>query len=195
MTDKQIKTFYAPNRKAWRAWLMKNHAKEQGVWLIYYKKSSGKSRVSYDDAVEEALCFGWIDSIMHPVDEHKYKQKFTPRKIKSVWSALNKRRVEKLIKENQMAAAGLAIIATGKENGSWTKIDHIENYEIPADLKKVFLKNKKLSKYYESLGKSRQKQWLYRLGSAKLPETRAKRIAELIAESKLPSKKQSASKA
>lgn len=180
----ELKTYYAKDRKSWRAWLEKNHSKEQGVWLIYYKKSSGKNRVSYADAVEEALCFGWIDSIMHPIDEHKYKQKFTPRKTKSVWSALNKKRVEKLIKENLMEPAGLKIIATGKENGSWTKIDHVENFEIPGDLKKTFSRNKKLAKYFEGLGKFRQKQWLYRLGNAKLPETRAKRISALVEEAK-----------
>ena len=106
----ELKTFYDKNRKAWREWLQKNHDKKAGVWLIYYKKGSGKSRVSYDDAVEEALCFGWIDSIMHPIDEYKYKQKFTPRKTKSVWSALNKRRIEKLIEQQLMMPAGLALI-------------------------------------------------------------------------------------
>ena len=184
MPGHELKQFYARNRKSWRSWLEKNHDKELGVWLIYYKKDSGKSRVSYDDAVEEALCFGWIDSIMHPIDEQKYKQKFTPRKTKSVWSALNKKRVEKLLEQKLMTPAGLKIIETGKQNGSWTKIDHIENFEIPADLKKVFSKNKSLHKYYSQLGKFRQKQWLYRLGSAKLPETRAKRIGEMIKASK-----------
>jgi uncharacterized protein YdeI (YjbR/CyaY-like superfamily) len=184
MPAHELKQFYARNRKAWRSWLQKNHDKELGVWLIYYKKDSGKSRVSYDDAVEEALCFGWIDSIMHPINEQKYKQKFTPRKTKSVWSALNKKRVEKLLERKLMAPAGLKIIETGKQNGSWTKIDHIENFEIPKDLKKVFSKNKSLHKYFLGLGKFRQKQWLYRLGSAKLPETRAKRIAEMIKASK-----------
>ncbi|HXL55592.1 MAG TPA: YdeI/OmpD-associated family protein, partial [Chitinophagaceae bacterium] len=153
-------------------------------WLVYYKKNSGKSRVSYDDAVEEALCFGWIDSIMQPIDEYKYRQKFTPRKTKTVWSALNKKRIEKLLEQNLMTAAGLEIIAIGKQNGSWTKLDHVENFEIPADLKKVFAKNKTVAKYFEGLGRFRQKQWLYRLGNAKLPETRAKLIAEIIAASK-----------
>src|SRR5437667_4374542 len=106
----ELKTFYPKDRKAWRQWLQKHHAKEPGVWLIYYKKNSGKSRVAYDEAVEEALCFGWIDSIMKPIDDDKYMQKFTPRKVKSVWSALNKKRVEKLMEQNLMEPAGLAII-------------------------------------------------------------------------------------
>ena len=150
------------------------------MWLIYYKKNSGKSRVAYDEAVEEALCFGWIDSIMKPIDDEKYMQKFTPRNVKSVWSALNKKRVEKLTEQNLMEPAGLSIIELGKQNGSWIKLDHVENYIIPADLAKVLAKNKRVLKYFEGLSKFRRKQWLYRLGNAKLPETRAKRIKEII---------------
>lgn len=182
MEANTLKSYYAKDRKAWRNWLQKHHSKEQGVWLIYYKKDSGKSRVSYDDAVEEALCFGWIDSIMKPIDEDKYMQKFTPRKIKSVWSALNKKRIEKLLEQKLMRPAGMAIIEIGKKNGSWIQLDHVENFIVPPDLKKFFAKNKKVLKYFEGLGRFRQKQWLYRLHNAKLPETRAKRMAELVAE-------------
>jgi uncharacterized protein YdeI (YjbR/CyaY-like superfamily) len=184
MDENTLKFYYAKDRKAWRNWLQKYHTKETGVWLIYYKKDSGKSRVSYNDAVEEALCFGWIDSIMKPIDEDKYMQKFTPRKIKSVWSALNKKRVEQLLEQNLMTTAGLAIIDAGKKNGSWGQLDHVENFIVPPDLKKFFVKNKKVLKYFKALGKFRQKQWLYRLHNAKLPETRKKRIAELVAEAK-----------
>ena len=180
----ELKKFYAKDHKAWRKWLQQHHSKEPGVWLIYYKKDSGKSRVPYDEAVEEALCFGWIDSIMKPIDEEKYMQKFTPRKTKSVWSALNKRRVEQLIANNLMADAGLKIIEVGKQNGSWTKLDHVENFEVPADLKKVLAKNKKLAQWFDGLAKFNRKSWLYRLGNAKLPETRAKRIAEMLVEFK-----------
>jgi uncharacterized protein YdeI (YjbR/CyaY-like superfamily) len=174
------KKYYAKDRKAWRNWLQKYHSTEPGVWLIYYKKDSGKTRVSYADAVEEALCFGWIDSIMKPIDKEKYAQKFTPRKTKSVWSALNKSRVEKLTAQKLMAPAGMAIIEAGKKNGSWGKLDHVESFMVPPDLEKLFAKNKKVLKYFEGLAKSSRKQWLYRLHNAKLPETRAKRIAELV---------------
>jgi uncharacterized protein YdeI (YjbR/CyaY-like superfamily) len=175
------KKYYAKDRKAWRNWLEKNHAKEPGVWLIYYKKNSGKTRVSYEDAVEEALCFGWIDSTSKPMDEEKYAQRFTPRKIKSVWSALNKTRVEKLIEQKLMSPAGIAIIDASKKNGSWEQLDHVESFTVPAELKNLFAKNKKVQKYFEGLAKFSRKQWLYRLHKAKLPETKAKRIAELIA--------------
>jgi len=97
MVSPELKTVYARDRKAWRNWLQKNHSKSAGVWLIYYKKSSGNPRLEYNDAVEEALCFGWIDSTIRPIDEKKYMQRFTPRKPKSGWSALNKHRVEKMI--------------------------------------------------------------------------------------------------
>ena len=182
METATIRRFYAKNRKAWRQWLQKNHAKAAGVWLVYYKKDSGKSRVSYDDAVEEALCFGWIDSIMKPLDEDKYMQKFTPRKLKSVWSALNKKRIEKLAEQKLITPAGIEAIEIAKQNGSWEKLDHVENFEIPADLKKVFAKNKNFFKWFEGLGMFRRKQWLYRLHNAKLPATRAKRIAEMTEE-------------
>ena len=109
-------------------------------------------------------------------------RKNLPRKIKSVWSALNKRRVEKLIEQKLMAPAGMAIIDAGKKNGSWEQLDHVENFIVPPDLKKLFAKNKKVLRYFEGLAKFSQKQWLYRLHNAKLPETRAKRIAELVAE-------------
>ncbi|MBA2561781.1 MAG: YdeI/OmpD-associated family protein [Chitinophagaceae bacterium] len=176
----ELKMFYPKDRKAWRRWLQKYHKKEPGVWLIYYKKNSGKSHVSCDDAVEEALCFGWIDSIMKPIDEEKYMQKFTPRKVKSGWSALNKRRVEQMIEQNFMTPAGMAIIDLGKQNGSWSKLDDVENSVIPPDLARVFAKNKKVLKYFEGLAKFSRKQWLYRLTNAKRPETRAKRLKEII---------------
>lgn len=184
MPQAELKSYYAKDRKAWRNWLIKNHLKEPGVWLIYYKKNSGKTRVPYVDSVEEALCFGWIDSIMKPIDEEKYMQKFTPRKIKSVWSALNKSRIEKLITQKLMMPAGLEIIETGKKNGSWAQLDHVESFIVPADLKKFFAKNKKVLKYFEELSRSRQKQWLYRLHNARLPATRAKRLEALDAEAK-----------
>src|SRR5215470_16114149 len=102
MASSELKSFYARDRKAWRNWFQKNHSKSPGVWLIYNKKSSGVSRLDYNDAVEEALCFGWIDSTARPIDEKKYMQRFTPRKPKSGWSALNKRRIEKMMEQNLM---------------------------------------------------------------------------------------------
>lgn len=105
------KTLYVTDRKQWRSWLAKNHAKEKEIWLVYHRKSSGKPRVSYNNAVEEALCYGWIDSTAKGIDEEKFAQRFTPRKPKSKISEMNKERVRRLIKENKMTAAGLKAIS------------------------------------------------------------------------------------
>lgn len=100
------KQLYVTDRDAWRAWLEKNYDTEKEIWLIYYKKHTGKPRIPYDDAVEEALCFGWIDSTVKRVDDEKFAQKFTPRKNKSNWSDLNKKRAKKMIREGRMTKAG-----------------------------------------------------------------------------------------
>lgn len=110
---KMNKTLYVTNRDDWRAWLNKNHKTEKEVWLIYYKNHTGKPTIPYDVAVEEALCFGWIDSIVKRIDDERYMQKFTPRKTNSNWSELNKKRVKKMIKEGRMTEAGMAKINTG----------------------------------------------------------------------------------
>jgi len=173
--------FYAPSRKEWRKWLMKNFAKAPGVWLVYYKKASSKQSITYNDAVEEALCFGWIDSTMRPVDTESYKQLFTPRKPKSEWSQLNKTRVERMIEQGLMMPAGLEKIEVSKQNGGWEKIDHVEAQQLPDDLATALEKDKKATTFYESLTKTNKKYLLHWLGSAKREETRAKRIAEIIA--------------
>ncbi|MEQ1675974.1 MAG: hypothetical protein ABL876_04715, partial [Chitinophagaceae bacterium] len=108
MASPDYKTTHPKNRKQWRQWLEKNHTTSPGVWLIYYKKESGRSRMSYAESVEEALCFGWIDSLPRKLDEHRSALKFTPRKPKSVWSQLNKTRIQKLVQEGLMMPAGLA---------------------------------------------------------------------------------------
>lgn len=177
----QYEQYYAKDRKAWRAWLKKHHNKAPGVWLVYYKKESGKSRVPYADAVEEALCFGWIDSTSRPLDEERYMQLFTPRKPKSVWSGLNKQRVEKLIAGGQMTEAGLEKIAVAKKNGQWEKTDQVEAFVVPDDLAKELKKNKAAQAYYDTLGKTNKKYILYWLNSAKREETRARRVEEIMA--------------
>ena len=184
MLTPAVKSYYAKDRKAWRKWLQKNHVKESGVWLIYYKKASGKARVLWEEAVEEALCFGWIDSIAKPIDDEKYMQKFTPRKAKSVWSAINKKKIELLIKQNLMMPAGLEIIETARKNGSWTQLDEVENLVIPPELKRFLAKNKTVAKYFEGLSNSTRKLWLYKMNKARLPETKKKRLEELRAYAK-----------
>jgi uncharacterized protein YdeI (YjbR/CyaY-like superfamily) len=180
MASSELKTFYARDRKAWRNWLQKNHSKSQGVWLIYYKKSSGKERLDYGDAVEEALCFGWIDSTARPIDDERYMQRFTPRKPKSGWSALNKRRIEKMIEQNLVTRAGLEKMEEAKKSGAWERLDHIEALQLPEDFEKALAKNKKAKSNFEKFPQFTKKQFLYRINSAKRPETRNERIKLLV---------------
>jgi uncharacterized protein YdeI (YjbR/CyaY-like superfamily) len=171
---------YAKNRKEWRKWLHKYHNKYNGIWLVYYKKQTGKQRVNYDEAVEEALCYGWIDSTMRPLDEERYMQLFTPRKPKSEWSKLNKQRVEKLIEQGLMMPAGMEKIELSKQNGNWEKIDHVEALLIPVDLSKLLNRNAKAVAYFNNLKTTNKKYILHWLSSAKKEETRAKRIEEIM---------------
>ena len=105
------KTLYVTDRKQWRSWLTKNYNKEKEIWLVYYRKSSGKPRIPYNDSVEEALCYGWIDSTVKKIDEEKFAQRFTPRKPTSVLSEMNKERIHRLIKEKKMTSTGLKAIS------------------------------------------------------------------------------------
>jgi len=176
MAIAELKTFHPKSRKAWRSWLEKNHAKSPGIWLVYNKKSSGKSKLVYNDAVEEALCFGWIDSTMRPIDEEKYMQRFTPRKAKSGWSGLNKKRIEKMIEQGLMTQAGLDKIEEAKQNGSWESLDHIDALQLPEDFEKALAKNKKAKKNFEKFPTFTKKMFLYRINSAKTAATRKERI-------------------
>lgn len=168
------------SRKAWRAWLEKHHATSSGTWLVYAKKHSGIPSLTYKDAVEEALCFGWIDSKITPIDDNFYMQVFTPRKPKSAWSALNKARVERLMADGLMTAAGLAVIEASKASGTWTANDHAEKLVIPPDLKRAIRANPEASRHWPSYTDSRRKEVLYRLAAAKRPETRAKYLQQII---------------
>lgn len=174
------KRVHPKTRAEWRRWLERNHARSPGVWFVSYKKTTGKPRVEYGEAVEEGLCFGWVDSKASSLDEERTMMMFTPRNPKSGWSKTNKDRVERLIKEGRMAQAGLDAIAVAKKNGSWTALDAIEALEIPPDLAKAFAKNKKARSNYETFPPSSKKMILSWIASAKRPETREKRVAETV---------------
>ncbi len=177
------KTFYARNRGEWRAWLEKNHATESEIWLVYYKQHTGKPRVAYSDAVEEALCFGWIDSNIQKIDDEKYAQKFTPRKSTSKWSALNKRRVAKLKQEGKMTEAGLAALNyEGTEDDYGRTPERAAQDMVPPSFFEQALKrNRKAHDYFNSLAPSYRRNYIRWLGAAKTDETRAKRVKEAIA--------------
>ncbi|MEX2281508.1 MAG: YdeI/OmpD-associated family protein [Gemmatimonadota bacterium] len=176
--------YYPKTRKEWRRWLTKNHETSSGVWLVNYKKKSGKPRVPYADAVEEALCFGWIDSVMNPLDDDSFMQLFTPRKPKSNWSKLNKQRIEKLVEQGLMVPAGAVKIEAAKRDGTWTMLDAVEALNVPPDLARALARNKTALKNFEAFSPSRKKMLLYWVNEAKRPETRAKRIVEAAAAAK-----------
>ena len=168
------------SRKEWRAWLKKNHANVPGVWLVLYKKNSGEKRISYSEAVEEALCFGWIDSKPNTLDETRFKLKFTPRKPKSVWAKTNKERVKRLIEVGLMTDAGMKKIEAAKLDGSWDSLNGIDSMQIPADFKKALSVNKRAKRNFGAFSDSSKKIILYWIQSAKRPETRERRVKETV---------------
>ena len=176
----KLDRFYARNREEWHNWLQENHKSSPGIWLIYYEKSSDKPRVEYDEAVEEALSFGWIDSKVNALDEESYMQVFTPRNQGSIWSRSNKQRVNKLIQKGQMQPAGMEKVKMAKNDGSWTFLDEIEDLILPEDLKQKLEKEKSAQKNFNNYSESVKKQILYWIKTAKRKETRKKRIKKTV---------------
>ncbi len=171
---------YVPDRQAWRAWLEEHHATARGVWLVYYKKGSGRPRVAHADAVEEALCVGWIDSRANALDTERSTQLFSPRKPHSPWSRLNKRRVEQLTAAGLMRPAGLAVVAAAKADGSWSAYDATEDLTVPGDLAAALAAASTAKAHFDAFPPSSKKNILWWIASAKRPETRAKRVAETV---------------
>jgi len=177
---KDVEEFCPSDKKDWRDWLELNHGKKDAVWLIFFKKKSPNYNLSWSESVDEALCFGWIDSTKKGIDNEKYRQYFCKRKPKSNWSKINKDKVKTLIDQGLMKEAGFKSIEIAKENGSWTILDEVEALVIPEDLKSGFKKYKGSIEYFNSLSKSVKKQLLYWIVSAKRIETRQKRILEIV---------------
>ncbi|MGD1992449.1 MAG: YdeI/OmpD-associated family protein [Anaerolineae bacterium] len=181
--DESTKWIELANRNEWRAWLEAHHAEAGEVWLMIHKKRFREEGVSLEQAVEEALCYGWIDSQLKSVDEKRYVLRFTPRRPDSVWSETNKRRVERLIREERMTDAGLERIAQAKESGQWAAAARREQVDIiPADLEQALRRVEGGVAAYRALTASRRKQLIYRLQSAKRPETRRRRIEAIVDE-------------
>ncbi|UKM63569.1 YdeI/OmpD-associated family protein [Flavobacteriaceae bacterium GSB9] len=164
----------------WRNWLHQNHAKQNGVYLIFYKLDHKNDSMRWEEAVKVALCYGWIDSTVKSLGNGKRRQYFTPRNEKSVWSALNKKYIKALNAENLMPQSGLKCVETAKQNGSWNTLDDVENGIIPSDLQTEFDKNKTAYNNYKSFAPSYRKSYLYWLNQAKREITRKKRIIEII---------------
>ncbi len=178
--DDQLETIYASDRDAWRQWLERNHRTAIGIWLIYYKVKSGQPSVQYSEAVKEALCFGWIDSKVKSLDADRYKQIFTPRKAKSVWSKLNKQYIAELLEQGLITEAGLKTIEAAKQDGSWQTLDAIEALIIPIDLQHALTANEAASSNFEAFNNSSKKNILTWINSAKRLETRQRRIEQTI---------------
>lgn len=166
------------SRAEWRAWLEKNHERQEGVWLVTYKKATGKPRLDYEEAVEEALCFGWIDSKGNKLDDERSMLWMAPRKPGTGWSRLNKQRIERLVESGLMAPSGQAKFEAARQDGSWSALDAVEALEIPMDLKKALRKYPEAKKYFEAFPRSVKRAILEWISTAKKPETRAKRIEE-----------------
>lgn len=189
MQNQEIERFYPASQKEWRAWLQKNHDSTQAIWLVQYKVKSGIPSISWSEAVDEALCFGWIDSIRKSVDHEKFIQCFSKRKPKSAWSKINKAKIELLIKEGRITKAGFESIEIAKQNGSWTLLDDVEELMVPEELKKAFDSFEGSEAFFMSLSKSTKKHMLHWVTLAKRPETKEKRsieIAELAAKQLKP---------
>lgn len=178
--EPQLDSFWPTTRQHWRTWLEEHHDKTQAVWLIYPKKKSAMPGITYPEAVEEALCFGWIDSRAQPIDEVTYRQFFSPRKPASGWSRVNKERIQRLMQAGLMRDAGLRCIDRAKQNGSWQLLDEIEAGVIPADLEEAWQNRPHAKAYFWGLSRSDQRTILQWLVLAKRAVTRQKRIDELI---------------
>lgn len=179
MSKKEIETFYPKSQEEWRDWLEKNHVEEQSIWVIFYKTATKIPSLSWSNAVDEALCFGWIDSTKRTIDEKSYMQYFSKRKPNSNWSKINKEKIEQLTQDGKMTKAGFASVETAKENGSWTLLDDVEALIVPKDLNDALTKLKGASDHFDAFSKSTKKILLYWVISAKRAETRQKRILEI----------------
>ncbi len=172
--------FHPRSLQQWRAWLKANHRTAKNVWLVLHKKSSPGPGIAYAEAVEEALCFGWIDSKPQKKDTHTYLLYFAERKGGSVWSKLNKQRISRLIKDGRMTPAGMKKIAAAKADGTWSTLDPVDSLEIPEELSKALARNKKAQKHFEAFPPGIKKQLVYWVLSAKREETRSVRVREIV---------------
>lgn len=179
MLNPEIETYCPQSQADWREWLEENHSSKQSIWLVYHTKKSDIPSVTWREAVDEALCFGWIDSTQKKIDKFSFMQFFSKRKPKSIWSKINKEKVQELIDSQRMTQAGLESIEVAKKNGSWTILDEVEELIIPSDLEHAFKEYEGSKDYFLSLSKSAKKIMLSWIVLAKRQETRQKRIDEI----------------
>jgi len=169
------------SRAEWRSWLAAHHGDSDGAWVVVAKKHPGAPGPTYEEAVEEALCFGWIDSRMHRLDDRRYEQWFSPRRPGSIWSQSNKARVGRLQRAGLMAPAGLAKVEAAMGDGSWELLDRVEALAMPGDLAGALAVVPGAAEGFAAMAASLRKQYLYWVLSAKRHQTRAARVAAVVA--------------
>ncbi len=169
---------YFSDRGAWREWLENNHALGPGIWVVFYKKGAGKQTMKYEESVEEAICFGWVDSRKRRLDDRRYALMFTPRNPRSPWSRTNKERVRRLVASGMMAEAGMACIEEARRNGAWAAYDPIEDLVVPEDLAVALAGRRSARENFEGLTVSARKSVLWWIATARRSDTRARRIAK-----------------
>jgi len=182
---------YFTGPEDWREWLTANHDKSTEAWLIYYKKGSGKSSITYGTALDEAICFGWIDGKIKSLDEEKYMQRYSPRRPKSPWSKINKDKAESLIEAGRMTESGLVKIEEARKNGLWDAAYSNTNRvmeEIPADLETALSQDEAARTNFHNFANSYRNNYIGWLNSAKTAPTREKRISEIVKRSSLNEK-------
>lgn len=188
MANNEITVFYPTSILEWRNWLEKNHVDLSSVWIVFYRKHTGIPSITWSEAVDVALCFGWIDSKKVKINEEHSHQFFSKRKDKSTWSKINKNKIDDLIKSELMTPAGYESIEIAKENGSWNLLDEVEELVTPIDLLDAFSSYENAKDYFDQLSKSTRKAMLQWLVLAKKPETRQKRILEIVTQTALRKK-------
>jgi uncharacterized protein YdeI (YjbR/CyaY-like superfamily) len=181
MPSSDAETFCPTSREHWREWLRENHGQKQAVWLVYHKKHTGTPSLTWSEAVSEALCFGWIDSQAKPIDANTYQQLFSRRKPTSGWSRVNKEKVQQLLADNLMMPAGLAAIEVAQQNGSWALLDEVDALVVPPDLAQALQASPLADNYFISLSRTDRRNMLQWLVLARRPETRQRRLAEIVA--------------
>ena len=169
------------DREEWRKWLEENHSSKKEIWVVIHKKKSGKKGLKYHEAVEEAICFGWIDSKMQSIDTERFRQRFSPRRKSSIWSKSNKEKAEKMIQAEKMTQAGFETINEAERNGKWDiAYSSKMPLAVPKDLAKALKENELAWKNFEKFSNSTKLQYIYWVNSAKKDETRRKRIIVVV---------------
>jgi uncharacterized protein YdeI (YjbR/CyaY-like superfamily) len=182
MPTLEVETLCPASREHWREWLRENHGHKQAVWLVYHKKHTGTPSLTWSEAVSEALCFGWIDSQAKPIDaDNTYRQLFSRRKPTSGWSRVNKEKIQQLLADGLMMPAGRAAIGVAQQNGSWALLDEVDALVVPPDLAQALQASPLADSYFASLSRTDRRNLLQWLVLARRPETRQRRLAEIVA--------------